>query len=71
MTEVITVCFASYNNYLVTLHITVCFALVITVDYNLKQKRKRGEEVTAIGGFKIAHFVEKKQAMINDKADKL
>lgn len=53
------------------LHKTVCFALVITVDYNLKQKRKRGEEVTVIGGFKIAHFSRKKQAMINDKAEEL
>ncbi|GKA22855.1 Myb domain protein 62 [Tanacetum coccineum] len=35
------------------------------------EKRKRGKEVTAIGGYKIAHYSKKKKAMINDKANKI
>ncbi|GKA02389.1 Myb domain protein 62 [Tanacetum coccineum] len=42
-----------------------------SVARRIHEKRKRGEEVTAIGGYKIAHYSKKKKAMINDKANKI
>ena len=35
----------------------------------MKQRRREGKEVTAIDGFEIAHFCEKKNKMVNEEAD--
>ncbi|GJY39652.1 ribonuclease H-like domain-containing protein [Tanacetum coccineum] len=42
-----------------------------SVARRIHEKKKRGKEVTAIGGYKIAHYSKKKKAMINDKANKI
>ena len=35
----------------------------------MKQRRREGKEVTAIDGFQIAHYCEKKKKMVNEEAD--
>ena len=63
-----------FHHYLISMYNIFEFytyVLVMTTDINLKQRTKQGKTVTAIGGFKICHFSEKKKAMVNDKADKL
>ncbi|GJY04712.1 Myb domain protein 62 [Tanacetum coccineum] len=42
-----------------------------SVARRIHMKRKRGKEVTAIEGYKIAHYSKKKKAMINDKANEI
>ncbi|GKA06126.1 Myb domain protein 62 [Tanacetum coccineum] len=42
-----------------------------SVARRIHMKRKRGKDVTAIGGYKIAHYSKKKKAMINDKANEI
>ena len=49
------------------------YAFVVNVCYNnyMKQKRREGEQVSAIDQFKIAHFSKKKNKMVNEKADEI
>nr|GEU63465.1 3-ketoacyl-CoA thiolase 2, peroxisomal [Tanacetum cinerariifolium] len=42
-----------------------------SVARRIHMKRKRGKEVTAIKGCKIAHYSKKKNAMINDKTNEI
>ena len=35
----------------------------------MKQRRREGKEVTAIDGFQIAHYCEKKKKMVNEEAE--
>ncbi|GJV27437.1 hypothetical protein Tco_1383885 [Tanacetum coccineum] len=42
-----------------------------SVARRIHMKRKQGKEVTAIEGYKIAHWSKKKKAMINDKATEI
>ena len=37
--------------------------------FYMKQRRREGKEVTAIDGFQIAHYCEKKKKMVNEEAE--
>lgn len=37
----------------------------------MNQKRRQGQEVTAIDQYKIAHYSERKNKMVNEKADEI